>query len=101
MEDLNGEENVEWGLLPPGIPVAVQTPLDVVRASVPPYVLSALEQDMCEHDHGSRSPSATQATTVQDSPVQEIGRLVRPHQESVLSVRLQNRLSPLVGSPIG
>ena len=32
MEDLNGEDNVEWGLLPPGVPVAVQTPLDVVEA---------------------------------------------------------------------
>ena len=58
--DLNGEENVEWGLLLPGAPVAAQTPVDVVRASVPPDVLSALEQDLCGHDHGSRSPSARQ-----------------------------------------
>ena len=100
MEDLNGKENVEWGLLLPGAPVAAQTPLDAVRANVPPEVLSALEQDLCEHDHGIRSPSATQVSTVQNSPVQEIGRSVRPHQESVPSVRLKNRFSPLVESPI-
>ena len=98
-EDLNEDDNVEWGLLPPESPVAAH-PADIVRGSVPPDVLSALEQDLCEQGHGSRSPSANQVSTVQNSPVQEIGRLVRPHQESVPPVRLKNRFSLLVESPI-
>ena len=49
---------VEWGLLPLEAPVA--DPADVVHGSVPPDVLSALEQDWCEHDLGSQSPSANQ-----------------------------------------
>ena len=63
---------------------AERHPADMVRGSVPPDVLSALEQDLCEG--------------VQNSPVQEIGRLVRPHQESVHPVHLKNRFSPLVES---
>ena len=48
MEDLNSNEDVEWGLTPP--PRTVQTP----SHSVPLDVLSALEQDLCENVHGSQ-----------------------------------------------
>ena len=44
-EDLNDDENVEWGLLRPEAPVAAH-PADMVRGSVPPDVLSALEHDL-------------------------------------------------------
>ena len=64
-EDLNDDEDVEWGLLLPKTPVAAH-PADMVRGSVPPDVLSALEQDLCEHGHGSQSPSANQVSAVQE-----------------------------------
>ena len=72
MEDLNGAENVEWGLTP--LPGPVQT----TSHSVPVDVLSALEQGLCEDVPGSRSPSlmvpASHVATALDSPAQEVHR---------------------------
>ena len=79
------------GFVASGAPVADQTPADVVRGSVPSDILSALEQDLCEHSWKPISV-AIQVSTVQNSPVQEIGRLVKPHQESVPCVSRTERV---------